>query len=195
MVGLVPSIHVLRRNRQPPASETPLARSFRRQDVDGRHKGDHDGRGKLIPATQTSRMIPSPITHTGRPSGGMPEAGRRLRAGVTPRSREASGTAESRRLRRRLPTLRSQTAQACLRGALRPLCEELARLRRPQSRRDRSAARSFQIAEAGSQACAGCVDLPARATGRADGDHPRRFLSLSEADATQRASRRSASPV
>jgi hypothetical protein len=25
--------------------QTVLARSFRREDVDGRHKGDHDGRG------------------------------------------------------------------------------------------------------------------------------------------------------
>ncbi len=75
MLGLVPSIHALRRKWQTPAYETPLAQSFRCEDVDGRHKGDHDGRGKLIPAAKTSRMIPSPITHTGRPSGGMPEAG------------------------------------------------------------------------------------------------------------------------
>ena len=75
MVALVATIHVLRRKWQPPARETPLAQSFWRQDVDGRHKGDQDGRGKLIPAPKTSRTIPSPITHTGRPSGGMPEAG------------------------------------------------------------------------------------------------------------------------
>jgi hypothetical protein len=33
-----------------PARETPLARSLPCEDVDGRHRGDHDGRGKLIPA-------------------------------------------------------------------------------------------------------------------------------------------------
>ena len=75
MLGLVPSIHALRRKRRASARKTPLAWPFRREDVDGRHKGDHDAGGEFIPAAKTSRKLPAPITHTGRPSGDMPEVG------------------------------------------------------------------------------------------------------------------------
>jgi hypothetical protein len=102
---------------------------------------------QLIPARRTSPMIhriPSP-------RGGQPEACRlagwvrRLRARVAPRSREASGTDL---------------------GVLRPLREELARCAGSHWR-ERSAARSFQIA------------VWRSATGRADGGsiHPRRILA------------------
>jgi hypothetical protein len=116
MLGPVPSIHVLRRRWQarPAKPRSPDRSGVKTWMVATR--ATMTGEENLSPPPAASRTLPSPITHTGRPSGGMPGAGRRLRAGVTPRSREASGTAKSRRLRRRLPTLRSQTAQACLRG-------------------------------------------------------------------------------
>ncbi len=51
---------------------------------------------------------------------------RRLRVESRSTPGRLRGTAESRRLRRRLPLKVMQTAQACLNGVLRPLCEELA---------------------------------------------------------------------
>jgi hypothetical protein len=58
MLGLVPSIHALRRWWRVLANDEALAPSISREDVDGRHKGDHDGegwsRGRLPSVRQTS---------------------------------------------------------------------------------------------------------------------------------------------
>jgi hypothetical protein len=48
MVGPVPTIHVFAR-WQPAAIPAARSTSLAPQDVDGRHKGDHDGRGNLAP--------------------------------------------------------------------------------------------------------------------------------------------------
>jgi|UPI00082E381E hypothetical protein len=56
MVGLVPTIHALRRWGQATADGEARTRSIPRKGVDGRHKGDHDGKsaGNPSPASKSA---------------------------------------------------------------------------------------------------------------------------------------------